>query len=458
MTDKKIYTLTQFNSSIERFITKHLGSLNFWVVAEIAKINQKNGHRYIELVDSIDGKTTAIMSANLWSSSYSSILYKIVDDLPNILKVGNKVLFLLKVEFHKVYGLKVIVNDIDPSFSHGEIERKKQETIKRLKDEGLFDLQKDLYLPIIAKKVALIGSPGTSGYRDFIDELQNNQVYRNFKVREFAASVQGDKATLEIIKSLKEARTYDFDVIVIIRGGGSKMDLNLFNDYELSKEICLTKIPIMTGIGHETDEVVADLVCKKTFITPTAVAKHLYVQIGVFGADLRNAYDSVKQNAISQLGAEKEEFNHACKYLVHYSQQLIFQSNQEIQNESRKLQVGFFEIIGNERSLLDLQLNKAVTSSINSISVAMDIDLPSRLERLLILSSNLVHHTSIELNNIEEILNLLNPKKLLQNGYTISTIDGKDALLVTDELIGKEMRTLTNNKIITSTITKTENQ
>jgi len=300
------------------------------------------------------------MDANLWSANYSLIKDKLGNDLPSILTVGNKALFKLRIEFHKIYGIKVNILDIDSSFSYGEIEKLKQETISKLKVEGIFNHQKRLYLPVIAKRIALIGSPGTSGYRDFINGLTQNPVYRKFTVKEFQTTVQGDGAAPKLIEALKEARTYDVDVIVIIRGGGSKMDLNVFNDYELSREICLTKIPVLTGIGHETDEVVVDLVCSYRCITPTAVAKHLYVQIGMFTSNLQKAFDAVKSHSVGQLSIKKEEFAHLNKYFVFFSQQLIHQSSILLRNESHKLHVGFLDIVGAERSQLELLLSRSV--------------------------------------------------------------------------------------------------
>ena len=258
--ERKIYSLTQLNSSIERFILHHFGSKSFWVTAEISKINEKGGHRYIELVDSINGKETAQNRATLWRSTYETIRNDIGKELDQILKFGNRVLFQFRIEYHKIYGLKLNVLNIDVTYSYGEIEKKKKETIDRLVKEKIFDLQHTLYLPTICKRIALIGSPDTSGYQDFIHGLSKNEVFTNFVVKSFPASVQGPNAAQELIAAINEAQLYDIDIIVIIRGGGSKMDLHSFNDYNLSKAICLSPIPVLTGIGHQTDETVSDLV------------------------------------------------------------------------------------------------------------------------------------------------------------------------------------------------------
>lgn len=422
------------------------------MVAEVAKMSEKNGHYYLELVDTEKDKTSALISATVWSGSFGLIKSKIGNDIHEILKPGNKVLFSMRIEYHKIYGLKLNVQDIDPSYSFGEVERKKQETIQKLRDEGLFDLQKQLYLPVISKRIALIGSPGTAGYRDFLNKLEANSLYRNFRLKEFAASVQGDKAAQELITALKEAVSYNIDVIVILRGGGSKMDLNVFNDYTLCKTICQSKIPVITGIGHEYDEVVADLVCRKMCITPTAAAEFLYQQISVFLGSIQQGLDAVMNHARSMVAGVKDEFNYLHKYLMHNSRQVLLEHQWELNTESHKVQKGFAQVINNERSDLSLRLDKVQSNSLNSIHLALKSDLPTRLDRLQLSSMNYLQQRNAELKGLNELLLMLDPQRLLERGYTISTINEIDANQFGGEVVGKELKTLTSESIITSEI------
>lgn len=431
---------------------KHFGSVTYWVVAEIAKAGEKNGHHYLELVDSVDKKTSALMSATLWAGTYKNIRANIGNDIVEILKPGNKVLFSMRIEFHKIYGLKLNVMDIDAAYSHGEVERQKQETIIQLKAEGLFYLQKALYLPVIAKRIALIGSPGTAGYRDFLSKLETNSVYTNFVVKEFKASVQGDKAAEELIKAIKEARTYDVDAIVMVRGGGSKMDLNVFNNYDLAKEICQTKIPILTGIGHEHDEVVADLVCRKMCITPTAAAEFLYIQIGTFSAKILQGFDAVLNHSRSMLSGLKDEFNYVQKYLVHNSRQFLLEFQWELKDESHRVKTAFNQVIQSERADVGLKLDKVHSQAINTIHLAKTSDVPSKVDRLKMSTNNYLTNRKTELNNISDLLSILDPQRLLESGYTISTVNHIDLNKLADIKAGKTMLTLTSNSIVTSEI------
>lgn len=426
------------------------------MIAEVAKINKKSGHVYLELVDSDKGKTTALMSATIWSSAMQNIRKNLGADTDNILVSGNKVLFQMRIEYHKVYGLKLNVLDIDPSFSFGEIEKKKQETINKLKSEGLFDLQRALYLPVLSKRIALIGSSGTAGYRDFIMKLTSNTVYRNFEVKEFQASVQGDKAAEELISALHNAREYNVDAIVILRGGGSKMDLNVFNNYELNKEICLTKIPVITGIGHEYDEVVADLVCRKMCITPTAAAEFLYIQIGTFAASLRNGFDAIINYSRGMLGGLKDEFYHVHKFLIHNSKQFLLEYQWALKDNAHELQSGFLTALQNEKLNIDLVQDRVRSASVNRIALDIETQLPSKLDRLNVATENYLDMRIVELNNLAEMLEMLNPERLLNSGYTISTVDNIDVNKSEIEIEGKEMKTLSSIGIITSSIKKIE--
>ena len=477
--NRKIYPLSKLSAALEKHFMKHFARTNFWVTAEIVKINYKSGHAYLELADTKENITTAQSSAHIWATNLRKIKQILGDDYSNIVKNGNKALFQVKIEYHKVFGLKLNILDIDPSFSFGEIEKRKKETIEKLKIEGLFDNQKQLFLSTLSKRIALIGSPKTSGYRDFKDELFNNASYRNFKVKSFSTSVQGDAAKIEIIKAIEEARLFDVDAIVIIRGGGSKMDLDIFNDYDIAKVICETQIPVLTGIGHESDEVVADLVSYQHFITPTAVAKHLWTQIREFRYFVTKYYDQVSNLSLSLLGGHKDEFYHTNKYLVHYTKELLREWNERFADISYKINILSSKSLNEKREevfsmtyklkhLLDRSIqesnNKLETILRNTVFKADLVvqkekaaTLPSIWNKIDNKSASLLETERLKVENLSELLNYLNPEKILKSGYTISTVEGKDVHLSNlEELTGKTMKTLTSNQLITSKIIETK--
>lgn len=471
---RKIYSLTQLNQSFEKHIWEQFSQRDFWITAELIKINQKSGHYYVELADSIKDTTTARSFATIWASNYHKIVEEIgLKEAQSILQPGNKILMNVKIEFHAIYGLKLKIRAIDPAYSYGEIERKKQEIIKRLKQEGIFDLQKRLRLPTIIKRIALIGSPNTSGYRDFQNELLVNHDFNRFVIKEFPVRVQGEQAIPEIVAAIKEASCHDADVIVILRGGGSKMDLALFDDYDISKAICKSRLPVLTGIGHENDEVVADLVACMHFITPTSVARHIHYAISSFKEIMRELNDRTIQIALKALVESKEEFSHYNNYLSHYSRELIqywrsiFQEKEyEVLQKARTLLFegkdalavlshgSFFQLqrlVQQEGSQLERVLERISDFTHQKLEREKDINLNQILSNVHLLGQQIIDRERVVFDNQEELLTLLNPLKILASGYTISTIDEQD---IKDSEIraGDEMKTLSSNYLITSKI------
>lgn len=472
--ERKIFTLTQLNQSLEKLFWDKFSESSYWITAELIKISQKSGHFYIELADSQNEKTTARSFATIWASVYQTIVSEIgLKEAQGILQPGNKVLMNVKIEYHKIYGLKLKIRDIDPTYSYGEIERKRQEVIKRLQKEELFENQKDIHLPSIIKRIILIGSPNTSGYRDFQNELFNNHNFNRFTVKEFPVRVQGEQAVKEIVDAIKEANSYDADVIVILRGGGSKMDLALFDDYGISKAICMSRLPVLTGIGHETDEVVADMVARQKFITPTAVGQYIQYAIQSFKEIMRELNDKTIQKALQLLGESREEFNHYNNYLLHHSREIIhswqniFQKMEhEIMQKSRTLlylekdtlaqfihrtSSQLQRLVQHNRNQTDRILERVSTLSLQSVDNERDRNVKQTLSNIQLLSQQAIDRERIIFNNQAELLILLNPMKILASGYTISTIGDKD---VKDSLVkeGDEMKTLSSNYLITSKV------
>ncbi len=473
--ERKVYTLTQLNQSLENHFWSQFGERTFWVTAEIVKVNQKGGHYYLELADSRNNVMTAKSFATIWSRTYRLIQDQIgATELAGILKPGNDVLFALKIEFHAVYGLKLNVLNIDPTFSYGAIEKKRKEVIKKLKKEGRLEKQKEIKLPVIIKRIALIGSPDTSGFTDFKEELLNNHSYNKFKIIVFPVRVQGEYAAKEIANAVSEASCYDVDAIVLLRGGGSKMDLSIFDDYLIARSISDSRIPVLTGIGHETDRVVADLAAHTYFKTPTAVAAHIHYAISSFWEIMRDYHDKVIHRAQQMISTEREAFTHLNNYLQHYSRAMIqhwrtvFQQFEndvsavsynlvhETKREQDKL---IHELIyqvernvQDQRNKIDRTLDDVLVSSMNTVDNERRFALEYLLENIQSYGSNQIDRARINLENLNELLTLLNPNKMLDSGYTISTVDEQDVQTITADLIGKEMKTLTGKQLISSTI------
>lgn len=473
--ERKIYSLTQLNTSLEKHFWDNFSQRDFWITAELIKINEKRGHFYLEIADSVDDQTTARGFATIWASAYTKIVENIgLKELQSILQPGNKILFNINIEYHKIYGLSLRVRDVDPNYSYGEIERKRQEVIKRLKKEGIFDKQKALHLPPIIKRIALIGSPNTSGYRDFLNELFNNHEFNNFTIKEFPVRVQGEAAVHDIVEAIKEANHYDAEVIVLLRGGGSKMDLALFDDYKIAEAICLSKLPVITGIGHETDVVVADLVARQHHITPTAVAVHIHYAISSFREIMRELYDKMIQLASGTLNEGKEEFTMYSNYLSHYTRELIhfwkntfkdlefeilqkgrtvlYAGKDKLSYLSHNLSSHLQGLVHQEANSLDRFKERLLNYSLQTIEREKEINLNQTLSKVKWMSQQVIERERIITKNQEELLGLLNPLKILSAGYTISTINYVDVKDIKTINEGDVMQTLSSNTLITSVI------
>lgn len=246
-----------------------------WVKAEISSLSHKqNGHCYLELSQSERGVVVAKVRATIWAARWNYIneYFKSVTGSP--LGVGMDVLFRSQVNFHPVYGLSLNIDEVDPDFTLGANERRKRETIERLTKEGLIDLQKELSLSILPYSLAVISAPGAAGLRDFRRHLLENEYGFVFDVDLFEALMQGDQAADSMIVDLEmiEASEKHYDAVLIMRGGGSDLDLACFDDYDLAAAIARCPIPVFTAIGHDKDYHVADMVANTFVKTPTALA------------------------------------------------------------------------------------------------------------------------------------------------------------------------------------------
>lgn len=452
--ERKIFTLAQLSHSLENFFMKNFGNSAYWVTAEITKISLKGGHRYLELVDAENDSLLAQFQANLWFTNHKKAIEDHGEQVNEILQSGNRVLFYLRIEYHKIFGLKLNILSIDPSYSYGEMERQKQLTIEKLKSEDLYFQQKQLNLPIVLRKIGLISSPETSGYRDFISELQTNTIYNNFNIKIFPSSVQGQEAKIELIRQIKEAQKYNIDVLVLIRGGGSKTDLNVFNDYELCKEICLSRVPVITGIGHETDDVVAAHVSRMDCITPTAAAKYIYIQIGTFLSELRSAFDYVVQQALVLIQAHQLEFQDAKNRLNFLSREHLYNHKLNLEDKARLFhRLVHFNLVNHYQDL-DLLLVQIASNSQHQIATERNNQMPRLLERITQFGFYKIDNEKQAIVQLNELLDVVNPLKLLDKGYTISSVNNIDINALTAVNSGDQLMTLTKNSTIYSTIEK----
>ena len=252
-------TLSDLNKIIRDCLDANLDP-SYWVIAEISemKTNQK-GHCYLELVEKKDDDILAKARATIWSYTYRNLSMWFETTTGESLKPGLKILANVSVSFHEIYGLSLNIRDIDASFTIGERSRRRQEVINKLKEDGVFDMNREIPLPLVPQRVAIISSPTAAGYQDFTDQLRQNEFGYGFSITLFKALVQGKEAESSINNALHSIfkHTAKYDIVVLIRGGGAAVDLECFDSYNVASHIAQFPLPVITGIGHEKDETIA---------------------------------------------------------------------------------------------------------------------------------------------------------------------------------------------------------
>lgn len=272
-------TLLDLQERIKRGIEDAVPSV-VWVTAEIGELNNHySGHCYLDLIDYKQGNRGVVAKARgvIWGSTFRVLkpYFETTAGVP--LAKGINVLVKVQVSFSPIYGLALNILDIDPSYTVGELELKRQQTIARLKEEGCMDMNSQLQLPALPRRIAVVSSRTAAGYRDFVKQLQGNEGGFRFTVELFHAQMQGEEAPASVVAALEQIalREDEFDVAVIIRGGGAAMDLVCFDDYNMAVNIAQFPLPVITGIGHDHDFHIADMVAHTWLKTPTAVADFL---------------------------------------------------------------------------------------------------------------------------------------------------------------------------------------
>lgn len=297
--------------------------LPYWVTAEISekKVNV-SGHCYLELVEKggANHVPKAKASAVIWRSQYAMIASYFRSTTGQELQAGMKVLVKVVVSYHALYGLSLQITDIDPAYTLGDMERQRLETIQKLKEDGVYDMNRELPLPCVMQRIAVVSSSRAAGYQDFMRELSVGP-YR-FEVTLFEAFMQGNGAEDSIVEALSRAaeRYEEFDVLVVIRGGGSQSDLGCFNSYRLCSYLAQFPLPVLTGIGHDKDQSVADLVAAVVLKTPTAVAVSLKDRMEQFEAELDASYRWLSEATRALLHSETERLERAMTALNRLSE------------------------------------------------------------------------------------------------------------------------------------------
>ena len=387
------YTLRQLNLLVREAIEDALPD-EYWVEAELSECRENSGHCYMELIEKDERSNTPVAraSAKCWRQTWLMVKPYFERTTGQPLRAGMKVLLKVYAQFHEAYGFSWIVSDIDPTYTLGDMARKRQEIIRQLKEEGIFDMQRELCIPTFAKRIAVISAQNAAGYGDFCRQLEDNEYGFRFEVTLFPAIMQGEQVEQSVIAALNQiyelqsnqishlsSLTSHFDCVVIIRGGGATADLSGFDTLALAENVAQFPLPIITGIGHDRDESILDMVSNTKVKTPTAAAALL----------------------IDNLLRVLERLDDASQRITNAVNQRISSQKSKIATMTSLIPTLALRMVGDQRHRIEM----------------MEGRLPVAIERRLTSQKHLLESLSLKLQGFD-------PQLLLSRGYSITLHNG----------------------------------
>ena len=421
-----VLSLTELNRNIKQALRDALPE-TYWVRAETSevRVNSYSGHCYLEFIekDERTGQVAARARGTIWAQQYAVIRPYFEEETGRPFTSGLKVLVRVAVDFHELYGLSLTVHDIAPSFTVGDLVRRRKEIIRQLQADGVFDLNRFLSLPPRPQRIAVISSATAAGYEDFTNQLLGNEYGFPFYVRLYPALMQGERTEASIIAALDRiyAVREAFDVVVIIRGGGSTADLSSFDSYALAANCAQFPLPIITGIGHERDDTVVDLVAHTRLKTPTAVAAFLIDCMATQLADINDLRDRLYRAATVRIEREQQTFRSVvARFPLLVSGHVERRRAEWLRLSARLATVPqLIERRRTEWHRLSARL-AAVPQRIARHRERIDA-LPTRLRSA---ADSLLMRRQHDLELSEQHIRLASPDVLLQRGYTMTLRDG----------------------------------
>ncbi len=401
----KTITLYELNSLVRQTIEIGLPK-SYWVEAEISELRENGGHCYLELIEKDKRYNTPIAkaSARCWRQTWGMVKPYFENTTGQQLRAGMKVLIEVYAQFHEAYGFSWIISDIDPNYTLGDMARKRQEIIKRLKEEGVFDLNKQLDLPLFSQRIAVISSKSAAGYGDFANQLYGNQYGYYFEAELFAATMQGEDVERSIIKALNAIndRCDDFDCVVIIRGGGATSDMSGFDALELAENVANFPLPIITGIGHDRDECILDMVSHTRVKTPTAAAALL----------------------IDNLHTAERRIDDARQRIANLTSRKMEVEKLRLSRLAERLPALFGSVKDKQEARLDILQERLFRLA--EIRLSNGENIVGQLEKKISLTAE--HLLMVEKHRLELLegrAQNLDPQLLLRRGYSITLVGGK---------------------------------
>ncbi len=424
-------TLYELNELVRETIEVSMPD-EYWVEAELSDVNDR-GHCYMELIQKDESSKTPIAKARAicWKTRWQYVRSHFESVTGQPLHAGLKVLLKVKATFHEAFGFSYNISDIDPTFTLGDMARRRQEIIRQLQEEGVFDLQKELVIPLFAQRIAVISSETAAGYGDFCSQLDNNEYGFVFHPTLFPAVMQGEQVEQSVISALNaiNERVEDYDVVVIIRGGGATADMSGFDTLSLAENVANFSLPIITGIGHERDESVLDMISNTRVKTPTAAAAFLIDHLARVYARITGAQDALLDLVSRRMEHKRMRLSHLAEKIPALFR--LFKMRQE-----SRLDILMRNFVSKAQGKLESQ-GWRISAREVSVSTLVGRLLEKRRQQIILL---------------EEKLRLMDPRLMLRRGYSITLYNGRPVKDVKCLSSGDEIETRVANGMIKSII------
>lgn len=436
-TGSKAISLHEFNNRIKRLLNDR-SVQNCWIVADLSDVAIRGGHCYLELVEkNQSGATVAKVRGIIWAGRVQYVRSKFLAVTGQDLKSGLKVMVEASVNYHEQYGLSVIITDIDPSYTIGDMERLRREILGKLQKEGVIDMNKQLPMPTVPQRIAVVSAAGAAGYGDFTNQLHNNTYGLQFYTCLFPAIMQGANTSPSIIAALERIadNLHLFDCVVIIRGGGSTSDLNSFDDYNLAANVAQFPLPVIVGIGHERDVTVLDYVAAIRVKTPTAAAEWLITR----GVEALNRLDQLTTGITDTI---RQYLNAASQQLGYYSGNIPIIVSGRLERNRMRLS-HLVEMIPTTTSGRISTANERLKATHAAIAQA-------KAQAML--------REQLRLKAIGEKIEILSPQNTLRRGYSITRVNGHAVSNATEIKPNDTVTTMLANGSFTSKVLETNNK
>jgi exodeoxyribonuclease VII large subunit len=427
-------TLSDLHKNIQQTIQNQFDEA-YWITCEISELkSNQTGHCYLELIEK-EKDTNSILAkskATIWSMTYRMLKPYFETTSGYEFTSGIKVLIRAKVEFHSVYGFSLNIVDIDPTYTLGDFEKKRLEIINRLTQEGILNMNKEIQFPTIPKNIAIISSENAAGYGDFVNQLENNSYCFKFHHKLFQATMQGENVESSILAAFDKIYQHEnvFDVVVIIRGGGSKSDLSWFDNYWIAYTVTQFPLPVLTGIGHEQDDTITDLVAHTRLKTPTAVAEFLISSFANFNETITEYESYIFNSFLQQIQDEKTEINQISSQIAISIKDVLAYEKQALSNIPIVLKNSISNFIKDKK---------------NEINKKFEQKLKFTIEKQIL---NQKH----KLTEFEQIVEHSDPQKMFKKGYSITLKNGKIVKSVSQLKTNDEIETLLSDGKILSKV------